>query len=144
MTELGAPHDKSPVRRALASPETEPLRQHLDDGFEESDVLQRWRQIDHRLANTRSLWPRAAGALALAAALALVAWFGLKRPPSEPLALVGGALPTLLEAQAATSTARFADGSELELSKDTRLEILRNDGRSFVSVLRRGSGTFDV
>jgi transmembrane sensor len=138
MTEVG------PVRRALQAPEGEPLRQHLDDGFEESDVLQRWRRIDHRLANRPSVWPRAAAVLAVAAALVLVAWFGLRRPASEPLALVGGALPALLEARDTASSAHFADGSALELARDTRLEILRNDGRSFVSVLRRGSGTFDV
>jgi transmembrane sensor len=150
MTELGAPDSKrrleamSPVRRALQSPEEEPLHRHLEDGFEESDVLQRFRSIDRRLARTPSLWPRAAAAVALAAALILVAWFGLRRPTSEPLALLGGALPTLIEAQATAREARFADGSVLELAKDTRLEILRNDGHAFVSVLRRGSGTFDV
>jgi transmembrane sensor len=150
MTELGAPDSKrrlegtSPTRRALQSPEEEPLHRHLEDGFEESDVLQRFRSIDRRLARAPALWPRAAAAVALAAALVLVAWFGLGRPTSEPLALVGGALPSLIETQAAAREARFADGSVLELAKDTRLEILRNDGHAFVSVLRRGSGTFDV
>jgi transmembrane sensor len=146
MTERGTSkrHEQSAVRRALASPETEPLRQHLDDGFEEADVPRRFREIDRRMARPPSRFPRAAGVVALAAALVLVAWFGLQRPTSEPLALAGGELPTLLEARSSGREARFADGSTVALAADTRLEILRNDGRSFVSVLRRGSGTFDV
>jgi transmembrane sensor len=39
---------------------------------------------------------------------------------------------------------RFDDGSQLSLSDGARLEVLRNDSRSFVTALRRGEVTFDV
>lgn len=133
-----------PVQRALKSPETAPLNTWLDDGFEEADIQRRWREIDRHLTNERSRLPRVAGLMAAAAALLLVLWFGLWQRPAGPLELAEGALPALFEARDAVSAARLSDGSTLELAPGSRLEVLRNDGRSFVSVLRRGSGLFHV
>jgi transmembrane sensor len=135
---------RSAVRRALERPTDAPLHGVLSDRFEEPSVVRMWRGIDQRLSRR----PSRAGYFAIAvAAAALVGAFAfaLNRAPARgPLLLSAGGVPAVLEAESGTLPARFADGSRIELSRGSRVEVLRNDARSFVSVLRRGQGTFDV
>jgi transmembrane sensor len=65
-------------------------------------------------------------------------------PEIRQLALVSGTTPGVLSANAGPVVTRFDDGSQVTLVALTRLEVLRNDARSFVTALRRGGATFDV
>lgn len=123
---------------------TEPRRLHLRDDLEESQVKEMWQRIDHAPARPRRPWLVAC----VAAAAVLLLTFGVLRNSREPqarqLALLSGATPGVLSADARPVEARFDDGSAVSLAALTRLEVLRNDARSFVTALRRGGATFDV
>jgi transmembrane sensor len=132
------------VRRALARPEQEPLSLVLRDGFHEELVPALWRRIAHS-APERRLAARAwLGLLAAALAVLCVTWLFVRRPVLGPLNSADGRAPRVLEASEQPLSAPFADGSRVDLSAGGRIEVLRNDERSFVVALRRGSGTFDV
>ncbi len=141
--ELGAPSDKSPVRRArrVARNGTAPLNT--------STTASKSPTCSSAGDRSTTDWPTLAPSgpeppvLALAAALALVAWFGLKRPLSEPSRSSVARCPPCSRLKPLPAS-RVRRRLQARAVQDTRLEILRNDGRSFVSVLRRGSGTFDV
>jgi transmembrane sensor len=102
-----------------------------------------WQRIDHAPARHSGLWL----ALATAAAVALLL-LGVSRwlapQGSGRLALVSGGVPVVLGAEERSEAPRFEDGSQISLRKGSRLEVLRNDARSFVTALRRGDVTFDV
>lgn len=123
---------------------TEPRRLHLRDDLEESQVKEMWQRIDHAPRRPRRPWLVAC----VAAAAVLLLTFGVLRSFREPetrqLALLSGAAPGVLSADAGPVEARFDDGSAVSLAASTRLEVLRNDTRSFVTALRRGGATFDV
>lgn len=123
---------------------TEPRRLPLRDDLEESQVQEMWQRIDHAPARPRRPWLVAC----VAAAAALLLTFGvlrsLREPETRQLALLSGATPGVLSADAGPVEARFDDGSAVSLAALTRLEVLRNDARSFVTALRRGGATFDV
>jgi transmembrane sensor len=120
-----------------------PLREYLTDDVSEEQLHRLWQRVRQRRAprgvrtvGLRVLW---APAVALAAlALALVLW------PAAPGPLqVNGAAVTTLGSPDAVS-ANLSDGSHIDLAAGARLEVLRNDGKAFVSVLRKGRGTFEV
>ena len=122
----------------------EPLRAHLLDDLDESQVKSMWQRIDHAPPRTRRPWLLAcvaAAALLLLTVGALRSWH---EPEIRQLALVSGATPGVLSANAGPVVTRFDDGSQVTLVALTRLEVLRNDARSFVTALRRGGATFDV
>lgn len=123
---------------------TEPRRLQLRDDLEESQVKEMWQRIDHTPARSRRPWLVAC----VAAASALLLTFGVLRSWREPetpqLALLSGAAPSVLSTDAGPIETRFDDGSQVSLAALTRLEVLRNDARSFVTALRRGGATFDV
>ena len=136
------PRHSSTVPRHLA--EHERLSQHFSDDLDEGQIKQMWQRIDHAPVGSRRSWLWAT----VAAAAVLLLFVGLFRAEraAEPrqLALLSGGTPTVLSADGGASAARFDDGSQVSLTSGTRLEVLRNDARSFVTALRRGGVTFDV
>jgi transmembrane sensor len=122
----------------------EPLRAHLDDALDERQVRSMWQRIDHTPARTGRPWLLACVAAAALLLLAMGAVRGWREPEIRQLVLISGAAPGVLSADAAPAVSRFDDGSRVSLAAVTRLEVLRNDARSFVTALRRGSATFDV
>lgn len=126
------------------SNEHPPLARYLDDDLSEGRIKGMWERIDHAPRESRGarLWL----ALALSASLLLLfGWLSLTRGgEAGQLALVSGDSSSVLSSQREPRTAHFTDGSQIELSGETRLEVLRNDARSFVTALRRGSVWFDV
>jgi transmembrane sensor len=103
-----------------------------------------WQRIDHTPARARRPWLLACAAVAGLLLLAFGAFRNWHEPEIRQLALVSGAAPAVLSAAAGPVVTRFDDGSQVSLAALTRLEVLRNDGRSFVTALRRGGATFDV
>jgi transmembrane sensor len=131
----------------MRGPQRPALRQHLREDLDESQVKRMWERIDH--APTRGR--RASFSLSMAAAAAatlLLLWLGLFHAgrESEPrqLALLSGGALSVLGNEREPSVSSFDDGSQVRLADGARLEVLRNDGRSFVTALRRGGATFDV
>jgi len=121
-----------------------PLRVYLRDDLDESQVKSMWQRIDHAPARARRPWLLACLAGAALLLLILGAFRNWHQPESRQLALVSGATPGVLSTDAGPVVTRFDDGSQVSLSAVTRLEVLRNDARSFVTALRRGGATFDV
>ena len=127
-----------------------PLRQFLQDGCDEADLQRVWRKLQHA-PERRARGPRAAKwGMALAACLALCvfAWLLVRTPadPAGPLTRADGAAIAALavEPDSPRASVPLDDGSRIELTPDTRVEVLENDGSAFRTVLRRGGGTFDV
>jgi len=127
-----------------------PLRESLQDGCDEADLQRVWRKLQHKPARRAKGQRVATWGLALAACLALCvfAWVLVRNPaePAGPLAMAdGGQIASLaVEPDDAPASVPLDDGSRIELTPDTRVEVLENDGHSFRTVLRRGGGTFDV
>lgn len=140
MTSERAP---SSIRLSEEGGSTEPLGRLLHDGLEEPRIQNMWQRIDHAPARSSRVW---LGLVSAAAVMLLLlgAARWLVPQSSEQLSLVTGSAPTVLVAQALGSSSRFEDGSQVRLEAGARLEVLRNDGRSFVTALRRGDVTFDV
>ncbi len=121
-----------------------PLKRHLRDDLHEARIKEMWERIDHTPAPSRAPW-RWAAVTAFALLLLFAGFMRFaKGPEPKPLALEAGVAPRVLGNDTSAVVPRFDDGSRLELRGGTRLEVLRNDGRSFVTVLRRGEATFDV
>jgi transmembrane sensor len=80
--------------------------------------------------------------------LCVVGWLwihGRSEVPARLALAQGGDISTLAVPAAAPSTAvSLTDGSRIKLAPDSRVEVLENDGQTFRTVLRHGSGTFDV
>jgi hypothetical protein len=131
----------SAVERALRNPERAPLGSLLREDLSERRLKAMWERIDHAPRRGPAVWLVAAVTATL---VALSLFVAQRQAHSGRLALSSGAVPGVLEAGAAPATPRFEDGSMVSLGKGTRLEVLRNDGRSFVTALRRGDATFDV
>lgn len=137
------------VSRAVEAPEANPLGSLLATELEEERVPEIWRRLDGRLAAREPRvrrwvpWTAAAACAALALLLVVRALAPRGAGPS-PLALSTGDVPATVTAGAAGRALAFADGSRLELSPATRFDVLRNDGRAFVTALRRGHTLFDV
>ena len=124
--------------------EQAPLRRHLRDDLAESQVKSMWERIDHTPARARRPWLLlclAGAALVLLVVGALRNW---REPEARQLALLSGKTPSVLSATGSPVASRFDDGSQVSLTGGARLEVLRNDTRSFVTALRRGAATFDV
>lgn len=124
---------------------TEALGTLLRDELAETRVQSMWQRIDHTPARRSGVWL----ALATAAAVFLLLfgvsrWLAPRPAGSGALALSAGPAPVVLLAEAQAEAPRFDDGSQISLQKGARLEVLRNDARSFVTALRRGDVTFDV
>jgi transmembrane sensor len=135
-----------------------PLARELEARVDEATLQRIWGRIGARRAGSR-LAPRRArvGAWALAgAALALVIVLTLagsrwqaQRSNLSALASIGPltshagqSLSVLGETSA--SRHELSDGSAIALDPGSRLEVLENDSKTFVSVLRSGRGSFSV
>jgi transmembrane sensor len=124
----------------------EPIRDVLDDSVSEEAVQRVWRGVRRRRsAPVRSGGRRYVLALASAALMAIVVLvFALRAPSGHgPLLEASGRTLNSLGATAASSTP-LSDGSRIDLGPGAELEVLDNDESSFVCVLRRGRGTFEV
>ncbi|WP_394825200.1 FecR domain-containing protein [Pendulispora albinea] len=126
-----------------------PLREHLEDGFDEADLHRTWRGVQRQLArrevgaNRHALWAIAFGSVM--AALAFVLW--LAHGPwfsAGPLRLARGPLPSELGGPGAAAPMEFSDGSRVTLAPNSHLEVLQNSGDAFVTALRRGRSNFEV
>ena len=137
------------VQRALGDPLRAPLATVLDSELEEAKVPELWHRIDARLAQpARPRVRRALGVTIVAAAAILLLLVGgrwlLRTPADTALALVDGGAPRALNAAAARAAFAFADGSRVEVTPFTELHAVRNDARTFVTSLERGSALFEV
>jgi transmembrane sensor len=124
--------------------EPPPLRTHLRDDLDEGQVKSMWERIDHTPARARRPWLLLSATAAALLLLALGALRHWREPEARQLALLSGKPPSVLSAAEAPTASRFDDGSQVSLTGGARLEVLRNDARSFVTALRRGGATFDV
>ena len=133
-----------PIRLTREGGSSEPLRPLLRDGLEEVRIQSMWQRIDHAPVRRSGPWLMLIAAATAAVLLLASAAHWLAPQSSGQLALVSGSAPVVLAAEADHGSAHFEDGSQLSLQSGTRLEVLRNDARSFVTALRRGDVTFDV
>ncbi|MGC4086658.1 MAG: FecR family protein [Polyangiaceae bacterium] len=122
-----------------------PLRELLDDDVSEAAIQRIWKGVRRPRAARVLLKRRYLVGLVSAAAVALLALVWLRAPHAEPgpLREANGHPLNALGALAASST-WLADGSHIDLGPGSALEVLDNDASSFVCVLRRGRGSFDV
>ncbi len=139
MTELGAPSDEPGAPACSRHPKRSRSVNTWTTVSEESDVLQHWRQIDHRLANTRAMAPSRRGFGAAAARAG-----GLVRAQATR---VRAARARRRRAPAARGPRRGEHGAlrgriELELSKDTPRDPAPATGAPS-SPCCDGAGTFD-
>ncbi|MFZ5891061.1 MAG: FecR domain-containing protein [Myxococcota bacterium] len=135
----------------------EPIREVLQDGVSEEAIQRVWKGVQRRRssAGLARFWerawntprgPRAAFAFVLVALSLVVGvvWFARTNLlQGGPLREANGNVPNSLGTDSA-STTWLADGSRIDLSPGAALEVLDNDAGSFVCVLRRGRGTFEV
>jgi transmembrane sensor len=137
-----------------------PLRDQLAARVDETAVQRIWSSVRARrggslLARRRCLpaWSYGVGiAIVTALAVALliggvIRYVSTKAPPSQAaagplMARAGASLSTLGGERA--SVDQLSDGSSIQLEAGSRLEVLENTSKTFVSVLRRGRGTFAV
>jgi transmembrane sensor len=130
-----------------------PLREQLTERLDELRVQRIWNSV--RARRTGSLFAKRRGvprwSLAVAAALAVllaVGWYqrAVKAPlpvANGPLVSRGGVAFSTLGGERATDN-QLSDGSFIRLDPGSRLEVLENTSKTFVSVLRSGRGAFAV
>jgi transmembrane sensor len=132
--------------RARLTPEggaTGPLAPSLRSALTEERTQQMWQRIDHAPGRRPQAWLVLATAATVVALLAFGSRW-LAQPTAGPLGLTSGSALSVLGAEERAEAPRFDDGSQITLQKGSRVEVLRNDARSFVTALRRGDVTFDV
>ncbi len=140
------PSERSALLAALSDPETQPLDRALAGSPSEAEVRRIWQKMSARVSEPKSRVPRSAFAFgALAAALCvLVLVFWLRAEGTGPLLAGNAPLPTTLEGSPTGSTVVLSDNSRIRLEPETRLDVLGNDKRTFVTTLRRGKAVFEV
>jgi len=127
-----------------------PLREHLEDRFDERVIQRVWRRVQQRRHRSVAVAGGPAwligGALALAAAATLLVARATR--PAEPGVLRGldGKEPGMLMAvpSAAETAVPFEDGSRVVLGPASRATVVENSGHTLVVVLSSGRATFDV
>lgn len=122
-----------------------PLRSTIRDGFGEDDVLRLWRGLRTRRPRRRVIGWLAAG---VAAASSVALWLTVPRLTAHnrpgPLRLTAGGLPGMLVAKQQPERLLLADGSALMAAPRTKVDVLANDGRLFLTALREGTVHFEV
>jgi transmembrane sensor len=125
-----------------------PIRELLDDRLPEPDVQRMWRALQRR---TSRRVPRPSAMPLLAAAcmvlIALAGWLALRGTDAAgALAIVGAdALgPSRVLDGDVARVWPLTDGSRIQLSGSSRLEVLENTGRAFAMRLESGRGAFEV
>ena len=128
-----------------------PIGEILDDELDEPDVQRLWRGIQRRSATPERQplrWAAAGAGLAFAVAAAVWLLFLRPAPPVLAGALEldeGGVVATAhLAASERRGAVALADGSTIELRPDSRVEVIENSGRVFVTHVARGGGRFYV
>jgi transmembrane sensor len=123
-----------------------PVRGLLDETLTEATVKKAWGRLDARRAARakrpafRSVWRAALVGAAIAVAAALL-W--LRPVTPSPLALIDGRdVPQSL--QAVTAPFSFDDGSRIDMTPETRLDLLESTPRVFSLALRAGQASFEV
>lgn len=125
------------------NPQRQPLAPLLQQAASEEELQRIWRGIQRRRARKPArLTPWLILGLAWCFVLGIVSWWSVTKN-ADILRDQTGRAPVLLESGTARTTT-LTDGSRVELSADSALEVLENDGRTFVCALRRGRATFDV
>ena len=134
-----------------------PVREQLVERVDESTVQRVWSHVRARrggsgFAKGRAL-PAWSWSVVTALAVLVVAALGVRwqesttRPPlavqSGPLVSKAGAALSMLGSER-TSNNELSDGSSILLDSGSRLEVLENTSKTFVSVLRSGRGAFAV
>jgi len=131
-----------------------PLKNELETSLDESETQRIWSGIQRR---RRGSWiaarrpsPALALGFALSCAAALLLFLVLRgrqapapMPIAGPLLTQGGAPLSVLGGPMPSSDA-LSDGSRISLDAGSVLDVLENSSKSFVSVLRRGRGSFEV
>jgi transmembrane sensor len=125
-----------------------PLRELLDDRLPEPDVQRIWRALQRRTSR-RVQRPSALPLMAAACLvlLSLAGWLGLRGTQAvEGLAIAGAdALgPRRVLDGDVASVWPLSDGSRIQLSGSSRLEVLENTGHTFAMRLESGRGDFEV
>ncbi len=132
----------------LRTPVGPSLRQEADEA-----ALDRvWKGVQRRRAERARRVPRArwVGALAVAAAVALVALTWRGRAPvvaSDRGVLVlagGGEVDSLVAPEASGRNVLLSDGSQILLGPGTAVEPLENGPTAFSALVAQGNATFDV
>jgi transmembrane sensor len=125
------------------NPQRPPLAPLLQQAASEEELQRVWRGIQKQRARKPVRpTPWLILALACCAVLGIVSWRSLTKN-TDVLRDQADRAPLLLESGSARTTT-LSDGSRVELSADSAVEVLENDGRTFVCALRRGRATFDV
>lgn len=121
-----------------------PLADYLSQDVPEATLHDVWLRIRKRRMRRSTPGPYrlAWGALAAALVVLFFSWSELSSE-SGPLVSQDGRPLQVLEGGTGRRLA-LSDGSAIELAEASSLEVLGNDTASFVTVLRRGRGTFDV
>jgi len=137
-----------------------PLTNELAPQIDERAIQRIWSGVQRRrggswFAERRSgsVWLFGLAGAVLSCALLIAGWHWYGASTSGPnaasvqaagplLARSGGGLSVLGGAPA--SSQELSDGSAITLDAGSRLEVLENTAKTFVSVLRRGRGTFAV
>ncbi len=133
--------------QALQTPERTPLASMLQAGFSEHSVPLLWHRVQAGLHQRKRPLIRTPFALAFAGmAVALIALWGFwgYRNSHGALRLSSGQLPAALIAEATTRNVELSDGSRIQVAQQSRLEVVSNDGTTFVTALSRGSAHFEV
>lgn len=126
-----------------------PIAEQLESEVPDADVRRLWLGIEARRKRRFSGWStllngRGALVAAAIAAVVLLVLFGRNdAAPGGPLLKTNGQAPLALGGPKA-EVAPLADGSQITLNAGSKLEVLDNDGRRFVSVLRSGTAHFEV
>lgn len=134
-----------------------PLREQLTARVDESTVQRIWSGVRAKRGGSLFVTRRSLPALryavvvltALAVALLLTAGLRYRTGHAPPLVASG---PLVTRAGATLSTLggehasedELSDGSSIRLAPGSRLEVLENTSKTFVSVLRSGRGAFQV
>jgi transmembrane sensor len=127
------------------------LDRTLAPAYDEARTAATWQKIAEARGGRRRTRRSGAWAIGLAfagtAIAATVAVLLLRTPAGEPLAARDPAVSlgegARLDAPAPRTVA-LDDGSRVELSADTHMQVLANAGDRFVTLLERGSARFDV
>jgi transmembrane sensor len=121
------------------------LRSTIQDGFDEGDVMRIWRGIRSRRPHRHRLWWLP---VSVATVSAIALWLAVPRFASRnghgPLRLASGGVPGVLVAEQGPQRLVLADGSAIVAAPHTKVDILANDARLFLTALRQGAVRVDV
>lgn len=121
----------------------EPIGSRLRQDASEEELQRIWRAIQRRRARKSALGSAllAVAVISILVVMGIVSWWPSTN--ADPLRDEAGRALLLLESSTPRTTS-LSDGSRVEMSTDSALEVLENDGDTFVCALRRGRAKFEV